>query len=115
LVTFYLWGGIPMNMYETNQIDVTSVYLDYLDKVIDKKGPFHQQLVVVPELSFYYIGFNYAKPPFDDINIRRAFVQAIDKDKLISLIFKDMVKRFPFIATGLPTILTSNMELALVS
>ena len=91
-VVFQLWGGVPMNMYETGQIDVTGVSLYYIDKVIDKAGPFYEELTVVPELSFFYIGFNTTKPPFDDVNIRRAFCQAVDKDKLASLVFKDMVE-----------------------
>jgi len=92
-VVFQLWGGVPMNMYETGEIDVTAVSIAYIDKVTDERGPFYHDLAVVPELSFYYIGFNTTKPPFDDVNIRRAFSQAIDKDKLISLAFRDMVQR----------------------
>ncbi|MBA7671261.1 Periplasmic oligopeptide-binding protein [subsurface metagenome] len=46
---------------------------------------------MVPELSFYYIGFDTTQPPFDDVNIRLAFSQAIDKDKMVSLIFRDML------------------------
>jgi oligopeptide transport system substrate-binding protein len=91
-VVFHLWGGVPMNMYETGQIDVTSVDLYYIDKVTDEAGPFYQELAVVPELSFFYIGFDTTKPPFDDVNIRRAFCYAVDKDKLASLVFKDMVQ-----------------------
>ena len=91
-VTFHLWGGVPMNMYETGEIDVTSVCLHYIDKVTDESGPFHRELAVVPELSLYYVGFNTSKPPFDDVNIRRAFSQAIDKDKLVSLMFRGMVQ-----------------------
>jgi oligopeptide transport system substrate-binding protein len=53
--------------------------------------------MVLPELSFNYIAFNCQKPPFDDANIRRAFSMAIDKKKLASLVFKDMVAR----ATGI--------------
>ncbi|HEX73701.1 MAG TPA: peptide ABC transporter substrate-binding protein [Dehalococcoidia bacterium] len=92
-VVFQLWGGMPMNMYETGKIDVTNVYRSYIDKVTDESGPFYRELVIVPELSFSYIGFNCSKPPFDDVNIRRAFSQAIDKDKLVTLVFKDMVER----------------------
>jgi len=93
LVTFKLWGGIPVNMYETGEIGVATVYTDYIDKVTDKAGPFYQELSIVPELSFFYIGFNHTEPPFDDVNIRRAFCHAIDKDKLVSLVFKDTMKR----------------------
>ena len=92
-VVFQLWGGVPMNMYETGEIDVTDVNINYVDKVTDKTGPFYQELEIVPELSFSYIGFNHTKPPFDDVNLRRAFSQAIDKDKLVSLVFRDMMQR----------------------
>ncbi|MFC2001525.1 peptide ABC transporter substrate-binding protein [Chloroflexota bacterium] len=102
-VVFHLWGGVPMNMYETGEIDVTSVDLNYIDKVTDKAGPFHRELDIVPELSFFYIGFNTTKPPFDDVNIRRAFSQAIDKDKLVSLVFRNMVKRADgILPSGMP-------------
>jgi oligopeptide transport system substrate-binding protein len=91
-VIFWLWGGVPMNMYETGDIDVTGIGIDYIEKVTDETGPFYLDLEVVPELSFFYVGFNTAQPPFDDVNIRRAFSQAIDKDKLVSLAFKDMMQ-----------------------
>ena len=93
LVVFHLWAGRPMEMYEMGQIDVTGVSFAYIDKVSDKAGAFYQDLVVIPELSFYYIGFNHSKPPFDDAIIRLAFSQAIDKAKLVSLVFKDMVSQ----------------------
>ncbi len=92
-VVFRLWAGVPMNMYETGEIDVTGVNRHYIDKVQDRAGPFYQELSIAPELSFFYIGFNSTKPPFDDVNIRRAFSQAIDKDKLVSLLFREMVQR----------------------
>jgi len=87
-VSFELWGGVPMNMYETGEIDVTGVSINYIEKVTDETGPFYPDLRISPELSFYYIAFNAARPPFDDADIRRAFSMAIDKDKLISLVFK---------------------------
>lgn len=92
-VVFQLWGGVPMRMYETGEIDVTGVSVAYIDRVTDEAGPFYQELRIVPELSFSYIGFNTTKPPFDDVNIRRAFTQAIDKDKLVSLVYRDLVQR----------------------
>ncbi|MFC1860943.1 peptide ABC transporter substrate-binding protein [Chloroflexota bacterium] len=92
-VIFRLWGGRPMNMYETGEIDINQVYIDYIDKVIDKAGPLHKELVIFPELSLSYIGFNCSKPPFDDVNIRRAFSHAIDKNKMVDLIYRDMKQR----------------------
>jgi len=90
-VAFHLWAGVPMDLYETGEIDVTGVSIHYIDKVSDEAGPFYHELAMVPELSFYYIGFDTTQPPFDDVNIRLAFSQAIDKDKMVSLIFRDML------------------------
>ena len=91
-VIFHLWAGVPMNLYETGEIDVATVSLPNIDKATDETGPFYQELQTNPELSFYYLGFNTTKPPFDDANIRRAFSHAIDKAKLVSLVFKDMMQ-----------------------
>jgi oligopeptide transport system substrate-binding protein len=102
-VAFQLWSGVSMNMYETGEIDVTGVGINYIEKATDESGPFYLDLEVVPELSFYYIGFNTAEPPFDDVNIRRAFSLAIDKDKLASLVFKDMVQpAYGILPPGMP-------------
>lgn len=92
-VVFQLWGGVPMNMYEVGEIDAADVNINYVDKVTDPAGNFYQELQIVPELSFSYIGFDHTRPPFDDANIRRAFSMALDKDKLVSLVFREMMQR----------------------
>ena len=91
-VVFQLWRGLPMNMYETGEIDAAGVSMLYIDKVTDESGPFYRELQVTPELSFNYLGFNHSRPPFDDVNVRRAFNQALDKEKLASLVFRDMMQ-----------------------
>ncbi|MFH0914560.1 MAG: peptide ABC transporter substrate-binding protein [Chloroflexota bacterium] len=88
-VQYNILSGVPMNLYETGKIDVTGVGVEYIDRVTDKSEPFHRELQKVPELSFYYIGFNHTKPPFDDINIRRAFALSVNKERLVSLIYKN--------------------------
>jgi oligopeptide transport system substrate-binding protein len=82
-----------MNMYETGQIDIAGVSVIYIDRVTDKAGPFYKELQVTPELSFSWIGFNTTKPPFDDVNVRRAFTLALDKDRIVSLVFRNLVQR----------------------
>ncbi len=92
-VEFQLWSGMPMDLYETNEIDVAGVYVFYIDKVTDPAGPFIEELRITPELSFSWIGFNTTRPPFDDVNVRKAFTQALDKDRIISLTFRNLVQR----------------------
>jgi oligopeptide transport system substrate-binding protein len=89
-VTFKILAGVPMRMYETGDIDATEVSMDYIDMATDEAGTLFDELAIYPELSFFYLGFNCTKPPFDDANIRRAFSMAIDKQKLVSLVFKNM-------------------------
>ena len=90
-VVFYLLAGAPMAMYEMGQIDVAPVHSAYIDLVLDETGPFYGELAATPELSLYYIGFNTARPPFDDVNVRRAFCHAVDKERIAAVIFRDMM------------------------
>lgn len=92
-VRYQFYSGLPVDLYEKGQIDVTYVSTPYIDKIMDKSGHFYPDLKISPELSFTYLGFNCSKPPFNDANVRRAFSLAVDKDKIISLIYRDMVQK----------------------
>jgi len=87
----YLLSGVPMTLYETEKIDVAPVYWAYIDRVRDEIGPFYPELAVTPALSLYYIGFNTAQAPFDDVNVRRAFCHAVNKEHIAEVILRDMV------------------------
>jgi len=90
-VLFHLLAGMPMTMYERGEIDAAPVSTNYIDLVMDEANPFHQELAITPELSLYYIGFNTTKEPFDDVNIRRAFCHAVDKERIVGLVFRGMM------------------------
>jgi oligopeptide transport system substrate-binding protein len=85
--------GVPMTMYEENKIDVTDVSLGDIERVLDPSNPLNKELSIIPGFSLYYIGFNSARPPFDDAKIRQAFSYAIDKDKIVELALKGIVKK----------------------
>jgi len=92
-VAFHLLAGIPMAMYEMDEIDVAEVDENYIDIATDENGPFYKELAVFPELSLFYIGFNTQKPPFDDVNVRRAFCHALNKERIIKLTLKGMMTK----------------------
>jgi oligopeptide transport system substrate-binding protein len=91
------------DLFETGQIDVASASATYYDEIYDKTGPFYNYLYSSPSLSVDYIGFNCAQPPFDDASIRQAFSLAIDKDKIITLTYRNMVRKAEgILPQGLP-------------
>jgi oligopeptide transport system substrate-binding protein len=92
-INYQFYTGNPVDLFEKGAIDVTGVSTAYIDEVNDVNGQYYKELSISPAFSFYYIGFNCSVPPFDDVSIRKAFNLAIDKDKIISLVFKNMVQK----------------------
>ncbi len=90
-VHFHLLAGVPMSLYEQGTIDVVNVSSSYMYQVTDPANPFSEQLISTPELSLYYIGFNVEAPPFDDPLVRRAFSHAVDRERIVSVLFNDSV------------------------
>lgn len=75
-------ANAPLNLYEGGKIDYTRVPLASVDRFLVASSPLRAELGVTPSLSLTYIGFNANQPPFDDPAVRRAFVQALDRDKI---------------------------------
>ncbi len=102
-VVFRLLNGNPLQLYQEGSIDVTSVSADYLGLVTDPGNSVAKELGIYPELSFSYIGFNAATPPFDDARVRQAFTQAIDKERVMALATKNSVTTaYGILPPGMP-------------
>jgi oligopeptide transport system substrate-binding protein len=91
-VVFRLLAGRPVDLYVTGAIDISPVNMSYIDRVRDESSTFYDDLVIFPELSFYYLGFNLKEPPFDNVDIRRAFSMALDRQILVELVYRDTVE-----------------------
>jgi len=92
-VVYKLFAGYPMILYESGEIDVTSVSTNDLDKVLDPGNPLNKELLTGSSISTYYVALNPTKPPFDDPKVRRAFALALDVDKIIEVSLKGRAER----------------------
>ena len=81
-----------MAMYEANEIDLMGdpglgVPLPDMDRV--KSDPkLSKELFIAPRLCTYYYGFVVTKPPFDKVEVRKAFAMAIDRQSIIDNVTK---------------------------
>jgi oligopeptide transport system substrate-binding protein len=74
-------------LYENNELDYSDVPLPEMDRV--KSDPvLSADYYQAPTACTYYYGFTNTKPPFDDVRVRRAFSQAIDRQSLIDNVLK---------------------------
>ncbi len=87
-VEFILRGGLPITMYENDELDIVEVAPSEMDRVLDPENPLSAEHRQVSELSVQYLGLNVNLPPFDDLAVRQAFAHAIDKRKLADLVLK---------------------------
>ena len=102
-IVFQIFAGRRMMMYEQGEIDITGVYIDDFDRVLDPQNPLNQDLMVEPSIGFSYLGFNVTMPPFDDPNVRRAFALALDVDKILEVSYKGNAERSgSYIPPGIP-------------
>ena len=87
LFKFYGTSDVAVLALKKGNIDmfwwgIQPGYIDDLTRQPDIEV-FHNQ-----KSALYYMGFNVRKPPFDDVNLRRAIATVIDKDFIISRILQ---------------------------
>ena len=79
-----LHGKSPVSEFEAGNLDYVPIsdadasWIAY-DRTL---GP---NLRLVPSLGVTYYGFNVTRAPFDDVRVRRAFAQAVDWKRLVTL------------------------------
>jgi ABC-type oligopeptide transport system substrate-binding subunit/serine/threonine protein kinase len=71
--------------YEEDQLDAQFlIALSPEDQ--DRARQAHaSEYLTTPVLGIFYMGFDVSRPPFDDVRVRRAFAQAIDREALAEI------------------------------
>lgn len=82
-VVYLMGAGIPMSMYELDEIDLVGVGGGNLERVQDPNSPFSPELRVGAAMCTTYTGFDSRRPPFNDPLVRQAFSMAIDRERII--------------------------------
>jgi ABC-type transport system substrate-binding protein len=90
-INFILSGGSRMVMYEQGELDMTAVGLNDIERVTDPTNPLNKELSTVESMGIFYIGLNTNQPPFDDIKVRQAFNHALDRQRIIDVVYKETV------------------------
>lgn len=102
-VSFFFGGGSAMAMYERDELDVAEVGPADVGRVTDSNSPLNKELVVTPQLSLWYIGFNTKLKPFDDPKVRLAFDMATDKQRIVDVLLRQTrVKADGVLPPGMP-------------
>lgn len=87
-VVIQLYTGIPIRLYETDDVDIAGVYWYDVARVTNPKEPMHKELMTGVDLCTYFMEFDTTQPPFDDIKVRQAFSLAVDRRKYVDVIYE---------------------------
>ncbi len=83
-----LFAGDDLRLYETGDIDVAGVGIYDVDRMLDPAEPLHNELVTGVDLCTDYVVFDTTQPPFDDVNVRKAFSMAFDRQRYIDVVLR---------------------------
>lgn len=85
-VVYQLYSGVGIRLYETDEIDITGISRYDADRFLDPNEPMHSELITGVNLCTGYITFDTTRPPFDDVNVRKAFSMAFDRQKYLDVV-----------------------------
>ena len=83
-----LYAGDDLRLFETGEVDVAGVGIYDVDRMLDPEEPLHSQFVTGVDLCTDYVVFDATQPPFDDVNVRKAFSMAFDRQRYIDVVLR---------------------------
>jgi oligopeptide transport system substrate-binding protein len=85
-IVIELYSGIDIRLYEAGEIDIAGVYPYDVERVLDPEQPLSDEVFSSVSLCTSFVVFDVTQPPFDDVNVRQAFVMAVDKQQYIDVL-----------------------------
>jgi oligopeptide transport system substrate-binding protein len=76
-------GGSSISVYEAGGLDFVYIANEDVQRVQNTDDPLHDQWSSFPSLCTYYLTFSNSLPPFDDLQVRKAFAQTVDRDTFV--------------------------------
>ncbi len=90
-VVYKLYAGDYVRLFETGEVDMAGVGLYDVERVLDPNEPLNRNLVSGVDLCTNYVTFDVTQPPFDDVNVRKAFSMAFDRQRYIDVLYQGLV------------------------
>ena len=84
-IVINLYSGTSQQLYETGDIDIAGVYS--IERFTDSTEPLHNELRTGVSLCTSYVVFDATQPPFDDVNVRKAFSMAFNRQQYIDVVW----------------------------
>ena len=82
-----LYTGNSQSLYETGDVDIAGV--GSIERFTDPTEPLHNELRAGVSLCTSYVVFDTTQPPFDDLNVRKAFSMAFNRQQYIDVVYTD--------------------------
>ncbi len=102
-IIYYLAGGTGFAAYETGQVDVARVGPQHLDRVTDPADPLSGELVEGHTFCTELVVFDVTRPPFDELDARRAFALAVDRAQIADVVLNGgALPATGYLAPGMP-------------
>ena len=84
--TFSLEDSVRLLLFENGEVDVTNAFPQSLPAVHEPTHPMYDYLFKASNAGMYFARINTSKPPFDDVNLRKALAHSVDFDKSVKAI-----------------------------
>lgn len=102
-------GQVAFQAYQNGELDVLTASPEDLAS-IQSDPTLSKELIDIPGQCTFYIGFNTQKAPFDNVQVRQAFAQAVDREAWVNDVFQGLGKPAQsFIPPGFPGYMESDM------